>query len=83
MKLTMINGNISCVDLDGVTEKIGGIIVPTAKKKYKRLKVVTSNQPEVKEGAIIYVPINSGTVIPLDGVDYTIVNIREIIQILD
>tara|TARA_R110000851_G_scaffold185529_2_gene334821 strand:+ start:3047 stop:3292 length:246 start_codon:yes stop_codon:yes gene_type:complete len=80
--MTTINNNISCTNLDQLTEKIGGIIIPTKDKKYKRLKVELENEAEIPVGATLYVPFNSGTEIPHEGIDYTIVNVRDIIQIL-
>lgn len=81
--MKMLNGNISCKSLDEITEKKGNIIVPTKNKSYKTLKVVTSNEELVQEGKTIYVPVNCGNEVEIDGEKYTIVNIREIILILD
>lgn len=85
--MKMLNGNICCINLDEVVEKIGRVIVPTKDKSYKKLQVVklsdASREEGVFEGDILYAPINSGTEVKIDDKDYTIINAREIILILD
>lgn len=83
MNITMLNGNICCKALDQITETQKGIIVPTKDKSYKRLRVTNSDVEAVKVGKEIYVPINCGNDVKIGEEDYTIVNVREIILILD
>ena len=85
--MKMLNGNISCKSLDNITEKRGGIIVPTKDKSYKTLEIVEIDSDitvvGIEKGAVIYVPLNSGNDVEVGGVEYTIVNAREIILIVD
>lgn len=85
--MKMLNSNICCINLDEVIEKQGRVIIPTKDKSYKRLKVVELAEDTFNEGVkrddIIYVPINSGVEVKIDEKDYTIINAREIILILD
>lgn len=81
--MKMLNSNICCKDLDEVVENVGRILVPTKDKSYKRLQVIQSGDESVQVNDIIYVPINSGVEVKIDNENYTIVNAREIILILD
>ena len=81
--MKMLNSNICCKDLDEVVESVGRILVPTKDKSYRRLQVTVSGDENVKPFDVIYVPINSGVDVKIGDENYTIVNAREIILILD
>ena len=77
--MVMKNGNILCLskvekeDLSGFTY--------TKKSNFKDLIVIESSEEEVKVEDILRVPITSGTNTELEDVEYTIINIRDIIFI--
>lgn len=77
--MKMLNDTVLCKNLDEVVEEKGGIIIPTKDKKYKRLEVVNVEEGPVKEGQEIYVLSSAGVVIPVDGVDYTVVKQKDIL----
>lgn len=81
--MKMLNNNVCCINLDEVVETVGRVIVPTNKKAYKTLKVVESGDEKVLVDSTIYVPINSGTEVKIGEENYTVVNAREIILIVD
>ncbi len=81
--MKMLNSNVCCINLDEVVETVGKVIIPTNKKAYKTLKVIASGDEKVLVDSIIYVPINSGTEVKIEDKDYTVVNAREIILIVD
>lgn len=85
--MKMLNSNICCTNLEEVVESVGRVIVPTKDKSYKKLQVVelteASIQEGIKVGDILYAPTNSGVEVKIGDKDYTIINAREIILILD
>lgn len=76
----MLNGNLLTVAAEEKFEKKDGIYIPTAKKNYKKLEVVSGE--DMKSGSMIYVNISVGTNIEIEGKDYTVVNKRDVILIL-
>ena len=51
--MKILNGNICCINLDEVVEKVGRVIVPTKDKSYKRLKVVKLSDISREEGVLV------------------------------
>jgi co-chaperonin GroES (HSP10) len=79
----MLNGNISCKNLDEVTYEKSGFIVPTKNKAFRRLEVLDAGGiPEIGIGKTIYVPKNSGDELEIDGEVFVIVKATEIIKII-
>ncbi len=76
----MLNGNILTVATEDKFEKKGGIFVPTSKKNYKKLMVVSGE--DLDKGSEIYVNISVGTDIEIEDNKFTVVNKRDIILIL-
>lgn len=76
----MFNGNILTV-LQSDNKQSNGLIIPD-NKSYKVVKVVESLEEAVETGNLLYVPKQSGTEVEIGGVDYMVVNIREILLVV-
>ena len=76
----MFNGNILTV-LQSNNKQSNGLIIPD-NKSYKVVKVVESLEEAVETGNLLYVPKQSGTEVEIGGVDYMVVNIREILLVV-
>lgn len=79
MNIKMLNGNI-LTELQS-EEKIDGLYMPD-NKSYKIVKVVESENEEMKKDSILYVLKSSGTELEINEVKYLVVNIREIILMI-
>ena len=75
----MQNGNLLTVALEETFEKEGGIYIPTTKRAYRKLKVITGDG--ISAGRVIYVNISLGTDIEIEKEKYIVVNRRDVILI--
>ena len=75
-KIKMFNGNILALPVN--EEKKESFFMPD-EKSYKLLKVIKSSSEDVKYGDIIYVHKNKGTGVNIEGNDYVVVNIHDVI----
>ena len=78
MNIKMKNGNILGVLQDNST--VNGLYMPDD-KAYKIIEVVKSEEG-VEVGSTIYVPKRVGTAVTIEGKDYIVVNVREIILVV-
>tara|TARA_R110000822_G_scaffold21528_4_gene68037 strand:+ start:440 stop:682 length:243 start_codon:yes stop_codon:yes gene_type:complete len=76
----MFNGNILTV-LQSDNKQNNGLIIPD-NKSYKVVKVVESLEEAVEAGSLLYVPKQVGTEVEIGGINYMVVNIREILLVV-
>jgi chaperonin GroES len=77
----MLNGNLLVAEQKKEEQKLGSIILTTQTEEYfKEVEVILpDDEVTVKEKDVLYISTRSGTPINLDGVEYLVINIREII----
>lgn len=83
--MKVIKSNVLCKEIksESVT-KIGGFIVPDDQKDYKEAEVVSVGEEVVgvNKGDRIFIYPNSGKKITVNGEDYRVINVSEVIIIL-
>lgn len=77
----MLNGNLLVAEQKKEEQKLGSIILTAQTEEYfKEVEVILpDDEATVKEKEVLYISTRSGTPINLDGVEYLVINIREII----
>jgi co-chaperonin GroES (HSP10) len=76
----MFNNNLTCEDVS--SKPSGGFQVEDSAVKFKTLRVIKSNEEDVKEDDLLSVPVNCGEKISLDNKDYLVIKRTDIIGIL-
>lgn len=84
--MKVIKSNILCKDVktDSPTKKIGNFVIPDDQRGYIEAEVVSIGD-EVKEinvGDSIYIYPNSGKKVNVNGEDFRVINISEVIVVL-
>lgn len=79
MSKVMFNGNLLCkASKRGLVEAEAGFETDN-EESFKYLEVIFSDEEKVKEGNLILVPKASGKPFMIDGENFIIINIKEVI----
>lgn len=84
--MKVLKSNVLCKEIksDSPTTKVGNFVIPDSEKGYIEAQVVTVGE-EVKElhkDDIIYVYPNAGKEVKVNGEDYRVINVSEIILVI-
>lgn len=83
----MINNKIACINVEETVAKQGNFIVASKSNNYKKLQIkhIPKDNPFTEEGlredAFIYTLSTAGVEIPIKGVNYTVIDLRDILII--
>lgn len=87
--MKVIKSNVLCKEIksDSPVTKVGGFVIPDDQKEYREAEVVSIGEEvekdrEIKVGDKVYIYPNAGKKININGEDYRIVNVSEIIIVL-